>query len=200
MPIDEATTAIARRSLDTPESDGGIDPRLAEALIEAIVAYPTFRTACAACGVSSKSVKSMLERGAQVGAPRSLRDFAKRLARADADNARDHYEAAMLCVKSGRAAEARIVLQMLERRWSSEDDNDVMAMLTSGKPTTNLRARLERPSAMLTSILVGMLKSPNESWGKLLEAAGWVRALSKPADPEPEPEREKELEPDGGGD
>lgn len=205
MPSNETPGAIASREPDGAGSDGGIDPRLAEALIEAIVAYPTFATACAACGQTDKAVKSLLERGVQVGAPRSLREFSKRFALADAENARTHQEVAQKLLGQGNAAGARLVYQIIEKRWMTNGELSVMAMLTSGRQTANLRARLERPSPMLAALLTGMMKAPNGAWQKLLQGAGWVRAMAEESEPAEEsaPGSEAESAPeeqDGSGD
>lgn len=203
MPADESPAALARRALEDVPNDGGIDPQLALALIEAIVEYPTFDTACAACGVTARSVRSMLERGAQVGVQRSLRSFSRRLAKADADNARLHYLLSQKLVSEGNSAAARIVVDLMNKRWGQDDAISIMSMLSGGKRSENLKARLERPSPLLGSLLADMLRRPNDAWASLLKGAGYVRAMaqeSAPPAPAPqEPEQRQEDEPDGSG-
>lgn len=196
----ENPAAIARRAPDASDFDGGIDARLAEELIAAIVDYPTFETACAACGVTARSVKSLLERGVQAGAPPSLKAFTKRLARADADNARTHQEAAQMLISRGDNAGARLMYQVIEKRWGmGGDTSNIMAMLTSGKQSANLQARLERPSAMLTALFSRMLRTPNDAWEKLLAGAGWVRAMAEQSSEEEPEAEEPRAEDDGSG-
>jgi hypothetical protein len=178
--------ALARRTPDAAEDDGGIDPGLAAALVEAIVDYPSFATACAACGVTSRSVKSMLQRGIQAGAPRSLRRFTLEFAQADAMAARDTKHQALLELRSGRTASAKLLFDLMAKRWPMETDNDVMAILSGGKRADSLRSRLERPSAMLVAMFKTVLAEPNEVWSSLLHACGWVRQLAAPAPDETE--------------
>lgn len=185
--------AIARRALDDVPDDGGIDPQLANELIEAIVDYPTFATACAACGVTARSVRSMLERGAQVGAPPSLRAFSRGLARADADNAKVHYMLAQKLLGEGNSSAARLVADLLHKRWNLEEGNDIMAMLSGGKRSDGLKARLERPSPLLGALLSDMLAHPNDAWAGLLKGAGYARTMA------PAPEHEPDKDPDGSG-
>lgn len=202
----ENPAAIARRALNDNANDGGIDPSLAVALVEAIVDYPTFATACASCGVTARSVRSMLERGAQPGAPFSLAAFSRALAKADADNARTCYQTALQLIAAGNSAGARLLLDVLDKRWKLEGDNDVMGMISSGRRTDGLRARLERPTPLLGALLGDMLRKPNGAWATLLKGAGWVRAMVAAPEPEvaPEPEQDQEHEgdpePEEGGD
>lgn len=171
---------LARRTPDPPESDGGIDPELAGALVEAIVDYPSFATACAACGVTSRSVKSMLQRGIQTGAPRSLRRFTLEFAKADALAALETKQTALAELRNGRTASAKLLFDLMAKRWPLETDNDVMAILSGGKRADSLRSRLERPSAMLVAMFKTVLASPNETWVSLLGSLGWVRGLPAP--------------------
>ncbi len=173
--------ALARRTPDPAVDDGGgISDTLAAALIEAIVDYPSFATACAACGVTSRSVKSMLQRGIQTGAPRSLRRFTLEFAQADAMAARDTKHQALRELAMGRTASAKLLFELMAKRWPLETDNDVMAILSGGKRADSLRSRLERPSAMLVAMFRTVLANPNETWTSLLAACGWVRGLPAP--------------------
>ncbi len=192
MPDD---AALARRDPNLPDDDGGIDPRLAAALVAALVDYPSFDTACAACGQTSKAVRSMLQRGVQVGAPAGLREFAKRAARADAENARMHQEIGQKLLADGNSAAARIVFQTIEARWPTAEQDRIMAILTSGKQSANLQARLERPGPALTGLIARMLRSPNAEWRAILEGAGLVRAMAEPVPDEPESSEPGEVEP-----
>ena len=195
MPGDEPF-AIARRALDDLPDDGGIDPRLATALVDAVVDYPTFATACAACGVTVRSVQSMLQRGAQPGAVASLRAFSRAMAKADADNARLHYQAAQVLIAKGQSAAARLMTDLLTARWRTEEEQSIMSMISGGRRSDGLKARLERPGPMLGALLSEMLKEPNGAWADLLRGAGLVREMA-PA-PEPEAQETPEEEPREG--
>ncbi len=189
--------AIALRAPDEPTGDGGIDPELAEALLDAIVDYPSFTTACAACGVTTRAVKSMLERGVGPGAPPSLRAFTKTLARRDADNALRHNDLRLLLLQQGNAAGARLIGDIIKSRWCKDDEPTIMDMLTSGRRTEALKARLDRPGPLLGALLATQLKSPNELWAGLLSAAGWVRAMPQETPSGPPADEQGDTEPAG---
>lgn len=186
MPNDEPTTALARLALEDVD-EAGIDNELARALMAAIIDYPSFETACAACGVTDRSIRSLLQRGVQPGAPGPLKAFAKGLARADAENARLHSEQAANFMARKDSASARLILDIMERRWKLSETTSLMAILGSSKRSENLKARVLHPSSVLLSLFRMALKTPNETWSGLLEECGWVKAPAK-VRPEPEPE------------
>jgi len=130
----------------------------------------------------------MLQRGIQVGAPHSLASFARAFAKADANNAREHWNLMGQLLAKGQVGAARVILDLMARRWPMETDNDVMAMLSGGKRADNLRARLERPSSMLLAMLKSVLVAPNETWRTLLKQCGWLHTGVPRPDPEPENE------------
>lgn len=213
MADETARVALARRQLEVdPPENGGIDPELANALVLAIVEYPSFATACASCGVTARAVRSMLQRGIQVGAPSSLADFTLAFARADAHNARAHWHAYGQLLAAGRATSAALMLRTLQTRWPMDKDNDIMAMLSGGRRADNLRARLEKPSSLLLALLRPLLVAPNETWTALLRSCGWARALPREGSQGPgeaseledaqedESEDERELDPEPEGD
>jgi hypothetical protein len=189
---DEARSNLAVRPVDVDRGDGGIDALLADQLVAAIVEFPTFATACASCGVTTRSVVSMLQRGIQPDAPRSLRDFCREFAKADAVNARDHSERVAMLLRDNQAASARVLVDLIDRRWPLGANGDIMTLLSGGRRTDGLKSRLRQPSALLLSMLREMLKSPNEVWESMLLECGWVRA---PA-PETEPSGDSPGEPD----
>lgn len=188
--------ALARRPAAV-DDDGGISDALAGALIQAIVEYPSFATACAGCGVTARSVKSMLQRGIQTGAPASLRRFTLEFAQADAMAAREQRALAERDLHFGRTAAAKLRFDLMAKRWPLELDNDVMAILSGGKRADSLRARLEKPSAMLVAMFKTVLADPNETWTSLLRACGWVRQLAAPEKPEGEELGEDEEQTEG---
>lgn len=160
--------------------DGGIDPMLAGALIRAIVTCPSFATACALCHVSEASVKSMLQRGTQSGAPTSLREFSRAMAVADAANAQKHQSLAMSLLEQNQVGAARAVLDIIEARWPST--GDVMSILGGAKKTQSLESRISNPSPALIAMFRKALKKPNSAWAALLKETGWVKASAPEAD------------------
>jgi hypothetical protein len=116
------------------------------------------------------------------------------MAKADADNARIHYQAAQMLVAKGQSAAARVMLDMLDKRWKLESDNDMMSMISGGRRSDGLKARLERPGPMLGAMLAELLKEPNGAWADLLRVAGLVRAMAAPAEPEAQETPEEEPE------
>lgn len=153
--------------------DGGIDPHLAGQLIRAIVSCPSFSTACALCSVSESSVRSMLQRGTQSGAPPSLREFSRAMAFADAANARQHQKLAMQLLEMGQTGAAKTLLDIVSSRWKST--GDVMTILGGAKKTESLEARITNPSPALVALFRKALKRPNVTWKALLEETGWVK-------------------------
>lgn len=187
----ETGTALARLALhDVTEED--IDAELAKALMGAIIDYPSFETACAACGVTDRSIRSLLQRGVQPGASRSLKAFSKGIAKADAENAKLHSEQAAMYLNRNQAGSARIVLDIMERRWKLSETSSLMTILGSSKRSENLKARILHPSSVLLSLFRMAITSPNSTWAALLEECGWVKAAPKPKREEPEPEPDLE--------
>jgi len=162
------------------QGDGGISPELSAALIVAIVQCPSFATACALCGVSEASVRSMLQRGTQSGAPPSLREFSKAMAFADAHNAKQHSALEAQCLAAGQPGAAKALRDIINARWPST--GDIMSILAGAKRTTGLEARIANPSPALIALFRKTLKKPGAVWKALLEETGWVRA-EKPAKP-----------------
>jgi hypothetical protein len=156
------------------EGDGGIDPMLAGALIRAIVECPSFSTACALCQVSEASVKSMLQRGTQSGAPKSLQEFSRAMAVADATNARRHQTLAQELLQANQVGAAKTVLDIIAARWPS--NGDIMSILGGAKKTESLDARIANPSPALVALFRKSLKKPNAVWRTMLEETGWARA------------------------
>lgn len=154
--------------------DGGIEPALAGALIRAIVSCPSFATACALCQVSESSVRSMLQRGTQSGAPLSLREFSRAMAVADAANAQKHQAMAMGLLDANQVGAAKTVLDIIASRWPAT--GDVMSILGGAKKTESLESRIANPSPALIALFRKALKRPNVAWKALLEETGWVKA------------------------
>lgn len=164
------TTDIVRHE----GGDGGIDPDLAARLIHAIVDCPSFATACALCSVSEASVKSMLQRGTQSGAPASLREFSRGMALADAANARNHQALAIQLLKSEQVSAAKLILDTIAKRWPA--GSDIMTILGGAKKTESLDSRIANPSPALIALFRKALKKPNATWRALLEETGWAKA------------------------
>lgn len=163
---------------DEPSGDGGIDGSLAAALIRAIVSCPSFATACALCQVSEASVKSMLQRGTQSGAPTSLQEFSRAMAVADASNAQRHQTLVLQLLEQNQVPAAKAVLDIIAARWPAT--GDIMSILGGAKRTESLDARIANPSPALLALFRRSLKKPNVTWRALLEETGWQKAPPKP--------------------
>lgn len=147
------------------------------ALIEAIGSYPNYKTACAACFVSDKTVMSWLRRGTMVDAAPMMADFAARFLKADADHAKSCYDEFRGQARAGNGVAGQI-LKYMTSRWKLGDQEDIMAYTEQGKKKTdNLEALLKEPTARLAHLLklTGWVRHPawgTEHWGKVINTTG----------------------------
>ncbi len=146
-------------------------------LIEAIGIYPNFKTACAACFVSDRTVLNWIRRGSLPGASEQLQDFVARFLKADADHAKSCFEAFKEHARAGNGVAAQ-VLKYMTSRWKIGDQEDLMAATELGKKKSdNLEALLTEPTPRLHHMLrvTGWIRHPawgTESWGKVINTTG----------------------------
>lgn len=134
-----------------------------KALIQAVSKYPTLETVCGSQGKSVATVMNWVRRGQRADAPELHRRFAIAFVKADSDFAGwCHQRFLELVADKFGSRSAKILLEMMDRRWKLGEGSDVMAVIKQGaKRTDDLEAMLANPSARIRA---------------LLQKTGWVRA------------------------
>lgn len=146
-------------------------------LVKAIGQYPNFKTACAACFVSDKTVMSWLRRGTMSDAAPLMAEFAASFLKADAEHAKSCYDEFKLQARGGNGVASQI-LKYMTSRWKLGDQEDLMANADVGKKKTdNLEALLREPTPRLHHMLRvnGWVRHPawgTESWGQVINTTG----------------------------
>lgn len=149
----------------------------AAALVEAIRLYPNFKTACASCFVSDKTVMSWLRRGTMSDSSPLLAMFAANFLKADADHAKDCYDSFKAMAAEGNGVASQI-LKYMTGRWRASEQDDLMAQVDVGKKKTdNLEALLREPTPRLLHMLrvTGWIRHAawgTDSWGKVINTTG----------------------------
>jgi hypothetical protein len=153
-------------------------------LVKAIAEYPTFKTACAACFVSDKTVMSWLRRGTMADATPAMAQFAANFLKADADHAKNCYDSFRELAAGGNGTASQI-LKYMTSRWHHTGNDDLMTGVDAGKKRTdNLESLLRAPTARLAHMLhmTGWVRHPawgTEAWGKVVDTTG----IEAPKDP-----------------
>lgn len=166
------TTELARRGVYT-----ALDQALADSLVLAIGTYPTYKTACASCGVSDKTVTSWLRRGTQAGSTELFAEFALRFLQADAEHARATYDDWKELTKMGSPASGQ-KLKLLEQKWHLAREQPLVDLLDGGgKMSDNLAKLIETPTPRLANLLrmKGWVRHPawgTEQWGTIINTTG----------------------------
>lgn len=166
------STELAKRGVYT-----ALDDALADRLVQAIQEYPTYKTACAACGVSDKTVTSWLRRGTQAGATEAFADFARRFLEADAEHARLVFDEWKVLAASGNSGAAQ-KLKYIEYKWHLSREQALLDLLDGGgKMSDNLAKLIECPTPRLANLLrmKGWVRHPawgTDSWGQVINTTG----------------------------
>jgi hypothetical protein len=171
---------IERVPLSQPPMRGvynALTPERSAQLCEAISTYPNFKTACAACFVSDKTVVSWLRRGTLPDAAPLMAEFAATFLKADSDHARTCYEMFKTLAAQGNGT-ANAILKYMTSRWKLGDQEDLVAATEQGKKKTdNLEALLRDPTPRLQHLLrlTGWVRHAawgTENWGKVINTTG----------------------------
>jgi len=147
------------------------------ALIRSVPLYPTLETLCASQGFSADTVENWLRRGRQPGAPDILAKFTELFLKAEARHAADLYRDFHSMVLQGDSRGAKVLLDMIDRRWKLGASSDALMAVKRGKKRTDdLKAMLSNPSPRLRAAL------RETGWQRLPDWQPVVRQL--PAAPE----------------
>lgn len=128
---------------------------IGKALINAVARYPTFETVCGSQGKSAQTVLNWLRRGQRADAPELYRRFSAAFVKADSEFAGScHMQFLSLVHDKWGSRSAKILLEMMDRRWKLGEGSDVMAVIKQGaKRTDDLEAMLMKPSARVRALL-----------------------------------------------
>ncbi len=149
-----------------PEDDDGLTVETGKALIDAVAKYPTLETVCGSQGKSVATVMNWVRRGQQAGASVLHARFATAFIKADAEFAGwCHRHFLELVSDRFGSRSAKILLEMMDRRWKLGEGSDVMAALKQGaKRTDDLKALLLKPSPRIRALLKETGWNREESW------------------------------------
>jgi hypothetical protein len=148
------------------DSEDGLTVEIGKALIDAVAKYPTLETVCGSQGKSVQTVLNWIRRGQQAGAPTLHARFATAFIKADAEFAGwCHRQFMDLVADRFGSRSAKILLEMMDRRWKLGEGSDVMAVLKQGaKRTDDLEALLMNPSPRIRGLLAKTGWSRPEGW------------------------------------
>lgn len=150
------------REDDTDE----LTAEVGKALISAVAHYPTLETVCGSQGKSVQTVMNWVRRGHRVDAPEIYRRFAIAFVKADSEFAGwCHRQFLELVADKFGSRSAKILLEMMDRRWKLGEGSDVMAVLKQGaKRTDDLEALLMNPSPRIRGLLNKTGWTRPDSW------------------------------------
>jgi hypothetical protein len=150
-------------------------------LINAVASYPTLETVCGSQGRSVQTVMNWVRRGQRADAPEIYRRFAAAFIKADAEFAGICYRRFLEMLEDKWASRAaKILLEMMDRRWKLGEGSDVMAVVKQGaKRTDDLEAMLSAPSPRVRALLNKC------GWTRSADWQPTVKMLPAPSEEEP---------------
>lgn len=141
------------------------DLELMRSLIAAVPAHPTLDSACATCCIDPDTVRNWIRRGRSPDAPEVLHRFSMAMQRAEGQHASSLYAMFLSLIARGiaGAASAKILLEVMDRRWKFGADVHLLNIPKSPKRTDDIRAMLLKPSARLRAMLAetGWSRAPD---------------------------------------
>lgn len=138
------------------ETDAEVyDIDLMKSLIEQVANHPTLDSTCASCGVDPDTVRNWIRRGRMFDAPNVLQRFAMAMQRAEGRHASELYLKFLELIDRGAfgASAAKILLEVLDRRWGFGKDRHLLDIGKSPKRTDDLKSMFLRPSPRIRALL-----------------------------------------------
>jgi hypothetical protein len=139
---------------------------IGKALIGAVPRYPTLETVCHSQGKSVATVMNWVRRGQRADATELYRRFSAAFLKAESEFAGQcHMQFLELLHDKWGSRSAKILLEMMDRRWKLGVGSDVMAVVKQGpKRTDDLEAMFMQPTARVRALLTKCGWIRPENW------------------------------------